>query len=119
MNTVVSQERADFLWPEGVGAGGHAGEQRILQGILHAKLLKVRRSLGDLATKEELKCNPWCWVILDRLKRNATNLTQSSARKSSCIISPVAPQVILHSLKKTTLIKKDSTEVHYAIFFFF
>lgn len=48
MNTVVSQEGADLLWSEGVGAGGHAGEQRVLQGVLNAKLLKVCSCLGDL-----------------------------------------------------------------------
>lgn len=53
MNTVVSQEGADFLWPEGVGAGGHTSEQRVLQGVLHAKLLKVRCRLGDLVTGRE------------------------------------------------------------------
>lgn len=56
MNTVVSQEGADFLRPERVGAGGHTGEQGVLQGILHAKLLKVCRCLGDLVTKEEPQC---------------------------------------------------------------
>lgn len=30
MNAVVSQEGADLLRPERVGAGGHAGEQRVL-----------------------------------------------------------------------------------------
>lgn len=53
MNAVVSQEGADLLWPERVGAGGHTGEQRVLQGVLHAKLLKVCRCLGDLVTKVE------------------------------------------------------------------
>lgn len=56
MNTVVSQEGADLLRSEGIGAGGHAGEQRVLQGILNAKLLKVCSCLGDLVTKEKLKC---------------------------------------------------------------
>lgn len=55
MNTAVSQEGADLLRSEGVGAGGHAGEQRVLQGVLNAKLLKVSSCLGDLVTKEEPK----------------------------------------------------------------
>lgn len=59
MNTVVSQEGADFLRPERVGARGHTGEQRVLQGILHAKLLKVCRCLGNLVKTEEPKCKLW------------------------------------------------------------
>lgn len=57
MNAVVSQEGADLLRPERVGAGGHTGEQRVLQSILHAKLLKVCSCLGDLETKDN-KLNP-------------------------------------------------------------
>lgn len=56
MNTVVSQEGADLLRPEGVGAGGHTGEQRVLQSVLNAKLLKVCSRLGDLVTKDEPTC---------------------------------------------------------------
>lgn len=57
MNAVVSQEGADLLRPERVGAGGHTGEQRVLQGVLHAELLKVCSCLGDLETKHQ-KLNP-------------------------------------------------------------
>lgn len=39
MNIVISQEGADLLWSEGVGAGRHTSEQRVLGGILYAKLL--------------------------------------------------------------------------------
>lgn len=53
MKRVISQKGADFLWPEGVGAGGHSSEQRVLQGILQAKLLQVHSCLGNLTTKEE------------------------------------------------------------------
>lgn len=56
MNAVVSQEGADLLWPERVGAGGHTSEQRVLHGILHAKLLQVCSCLGNLVTKGEPKC---------------------------------------------------------------
>lgn len=52
MDTVVSQEGADFLRPERVGAGGHTSEQRVLQSVLHAKLLKVCCCLRDLVTKD-------------------------------------------------------------------
>ena len=62
MNAVVSQEGADLLWPERVGAGGHTGEQRVLQGVLHAKLLKVCSCLGDLVTEEKSVCKPWGYV---------------------------------------------------------
>lgn len=48
MNAVVSQEGADFLGSEGVGAGRHAGQQGVLQGVLHAELLQVRSGLGHL-----------------------------------------------------------------------
>lgn len=51
MDTVVSQEGADFLWPEGVGAGGHAGEEGVLHGVLDAKLLKVSCCLRDLSER--------------------------------------------------------------------
>lgn len=43
-----SQKGAHFLRSERVGAGRHTGEQRVLQSILHAKLLKVCCCLGDL-----------------------------------------------------------------------
>lgn len=46
-----SQEGADLLRSERVGAGGHASEQRVLLGILHAELLKVCSCLGHLVTK--------------------------------------------------------------------
>lgn len=39
MDTEVSQEGADLLWPERVGAGWHTGEQGVLESILYAKLL--------------------------------------------------------------------------------
>lgn len=38
-----SEEGADLLWPEGVGVGGEASQQRVLQGVLHAELLKLGR----------------------------------------------------------------------------
>ena len=57
MNAVVSQEGADLLRPERVGAGGHTSEQRVLQGVLHAELLKLYSCLGDLETKHQ-QLNP-------------------------------------------------------------
>lgn len=46
-----SQEGADLLRSERVGAGRHTSEQRVLLGILHAELLKVCSCLGHLVTK--------------------------------------------------------------------
>lgn len=68
---IVSQESADLLRPEGVGAGGHASEQRVLQGVLHAKLLKVYSRLGNL----EQKRNPHiCTATQDLHKRLINNV---------------------------------------------
>lgn len=83
----VSQEGADLLWPERVGAGGHASEQRVLHGILHAKLLKVCSRLGDLVTQREPNVNHGTG-----LWGSPQILHPDSVTKTSCVITRVAQE---------------------------
>lgn len=48
-----SQEGADLLRSERVGAGGHAGEQRVLGRVGHAELLEVSSCLRNLLRTED------------------------------------------------------------------
>lgn len=49
-----SQEGAHLLWSEGVCTGGDPSEQGILEGILHAELLKVCSCLGHLQRQRNI-----------------------------------------------------------------
>ncbi len=56
-----SQEGAHLLCPEGVGAGRHAGQQRILKSVLNAELLKLCSCLRNLNNNKKSTSHKGKW----------------------------------------------------------
>ncbi len=56
-----SQEGAHLLCPEGVGAGRHAGQQRILKSVLNAELLKLCSRLRNLNNNKKSTSHKGEW----------------------------------------------------------